>query len=97
MNVQEIFQVRMYLAASEAAPVDADAVEGERRRVLAPLGRPRGIPHQQYEYKVRRLVNDYLQPPKSETRLQQHNFGTRLRKRLETNSKAGIERQDALK
>ena len=27
--------------------------------------RPNGIPHHQYEYKVRRLVNDYLQPPKS--------------------------------
>src|SRR3982751_3577757 len=34
-----------YLAAAEPAPLDADAVEAERRRVLAPLDRPRGIPH----------------------------------------------------
>jgi succinate dehydrogenase/fumarate reductase flavoprotein subunit len=34
------------------------------------LERPKGLPHHQYEYKVRRLVNDYLQPPKTETRMQ---------------------------
>jgi succinate dehydrogenase/fumarate reductase flavoprotein subunit len=38
--------------------------------VHAPLARPNGIPHHQYEYKVRRLVNDYLQPPKSANRMQ---------------------------
>ncbi len=32
--------------------------------------RAQGLPHHQYEYKVRRLVNDYLQPPKTETRMQ---------------------------
>ena len=42
----------------------------ERERVFAPLARPNGIPHHQFEYKVRRLVNDYLQPPKSANRLQ---------------------------
>src|SRR6478735_2282242 len=47
-----------------------DQVAAERERVLAPLGRPNGIPHHQFEYKVRRLVNDYLQPPKSANRLQ---------------------------
>jgi succinate dehydrogenase/fumarate reductase flavoprotein subunit len=46
-----------------------DQVASERARVLAPLARPNGIPHHQYEYKVRRLVNDYLQPPKSQHRL----------------------------
>jgi succinate dehydrogenase/fumarate reductase flavoprotein subunit len=45
------------------------AVEEEARRISAPLERAQGIPHHQYEYKVRRLVNDYLQPPKSEQRL----------------------------
>jgi succinate dehydrogenase/fumarate reductase flavoprotein subunit len=45
-------------------------VERERERVFAPLSRPNGIPHHQFEYKVRRLVNDYLQPPKSENRMQ---------------------------
>jgi succinate dehydrogenase/fumarate reductase flavoprotein subunit len=44
-------------------------IEAERARVFAPLSRPEGIPHHQFEYKLRRLVNDYLQPPKSENRL----------------------------
>ena len=49
---------------------DLDAqIAAERERVFAPLSRPNGIPHHQYEYKVRRLVNDYLQPPKSANRL----------------------------
>lgn len=42
---------------------DAD-VEAERIRVLAPTQREDGIPPDQIEYKTRRLVNDYLQPPK---------------------------------
>jgi succinate dehydrogenase/fumarate reductase flavoprotein subunit len=58
-----------YASGVDAPALDTDAVEAERRRVLAPLSRPRGIPHQQLEYKVRRQVNDYLQPPKSGTRL----------------------------
>jgi succinate dehydrogenase/fumarate reductase flavoprotein subunit len=47
-----------------------DQIAAERERVLAPLARPHGIPHHQFEYKVRRLVNDYLQPPKSGFRLE---------------------------
>ncbi|MET0410055.1 MAG: fumarate reductase/succinate dehydrogenase flavoprotein subunit [Polyangiaceae bacterium] len=46
-----------------------DQIEAERARVFAPLSRPGGIPHHQFEYKVRRLVNDYLQPPKSHNRM----------------------------
>ncbi len=46
-----------------------DQIAAERERVFAPLSRPGGIPHHQFEYKVRRLVNDYLQPPKTENRL----------------------------
>jgi succinate dehydrogenase/fumarate reductase flavoprotein subunit len=42
----------------------------ERSRVLAPLDRPDGIQPHLIEYKIRRHVNDYLQPPKSEHRLQ---------------------------
>ena len=59
-----------HAATIAQAPVDADAVEAERSRILAPLGRPHGIPHHQYEYKVRRQVNDYLQPPKTATRME---------------------------
>lgn len=58
-----------YSRSVEAAPLPADSVELERKRVFAPLERPNGIPHHQFEYKVRRLVNDYLQPPKSGHRL----------------------------
>ncbi len=44
--------------------VDEDAVEAERARIAAPLGRGDGLTPFQIEYKTRRLVNDYLQPPK---------------------------------
>jgi succinate dehydrogenase/fumarate reductase flavoprotein subunit len=52
-----------------AAEVDHSAydpadVEAERERVLAPTRRDDGVPPNQVEYKARRLVNDYLQPPK---------------------------------
>lgn len=46
------------------APVDAEQVERERARVWAPLQREHGLPPNQVEYKLRRMVNDYLQPPK---------------------------------
>ena len=44
--------------------VDEAQVERERARVLAPLTREDGLPPNQVEYKLRRMVNDYLQPPK---------------------------------
>jgi len=58
--------------ASELAQpaADADQIALEKARVQAPLARPDGIPHHQFEYKVRRVVNDYLQPPKSAFRLE---------------------------
>jgi succinate dehydrogenase/fumarate reductase flavoprotein subunit len=49
---------------------DPVQVEQERVRVTKPLERVHGIPHHQYEYKIRRLVNDYLQPPKTGTRME---------------------------
>jgi len=67
-----------YLTDSAASPEDIQhsstlevQVETERQRLLAPLSRPRGIPPDQIEYKLRRLVNDYLQPPKTRTRYEQ--------------------------
>lgn len=53
-----------YCADHAAKPVDAGLVARERERVAAPLGRPEGLTPFQIEYKTRRLVNDYLQPPK---------------------------------
>jgi len=46
------------------ASFDQGEVDAERTRVLAPTKRDDGIPPNQIEYKTRRLVNDYLQPPK---------------------------------
>jgi succinate dehydrogenase/fumarate reductase flavoprotein subunit len=48
----------------ELAPLDDAQVESERARVWAPLNRVDGLPPAQVEYKLRRMVNDYLQPPK---------------------------------
>jgi succinate dehydrogenase/fumarate reductase flavoprotein subunit len=67
-----------YLRGGAAAPAESgidagsvdDQIERERARLRAPLDRPRGIPPHQLEYKIRRLVNDYLQPPKTATRMQ---------------------------
>ncbi len=42
----------------------------EQARIYAPLTRPNGVPHTQVEYKLRRLVNDYLQPPKSTNKME---------------------------
>lgn len=53
-----------YVAGREWAEVDAGQVERERARVFAPLQREHGLAPSQVEYKLRRMVNDYLQPPK---------------------------------
>jgi succinate dehydrogenase/fumarate reductase flavoprotein subunit len=58
-----------YIERVGAEADTADQIVAERARVLAPLTRPNGIPHHQFEYKLRRLVNDYLQPPKSANRM----------------------------
>ncbi|MEM8717157.1 MAG: fumarate reductase/succinate dehydrogenase flavoprotein subunit [Cyanobacteria bacterium P01_G01_bin.4] len=44
---------------------DADFIAAEMERVYRPLNQPEGVPHTQVEYKLRRFVNDYLQPPKN--------------------------------
>lgn len=53
-----------FAAARELPELDWDYINRERARVLAPSRREDGIPPNQMEYKIRRLVNDYLQPPK---------------------------------
>ena len=49
---------------------DPSFLEAEKARIYAPLANPDGIPHTQVEYKLRRYVNDYLQPPKSPSNMQ---------------------------
>ena len=53
-----------YVSGRSHASVDEAQVEAERARVFAPFAREHGLPPAQVEYKLRRMVNDYLQPPK---------------------------------
>ncbi|CAN7610514.1 fumarate reductase/succinate dehydrogenase flavoprotein subunit [Massilia sp. LjRoot122] len=53
-----------YCAENALPALDDAQVERERARVWAPLQREDGLPPAQVEYKLRRMVNDYLQPPK---------------------------------
>ena len=53
-----------FIADKDFAEFDEAQVETERQRVFAPLTREEGLSPSQVEYKLRRMVNDYLQPPK---------------------------------
>ena len=54
----------IYAAENAFADIDAETIAAEYKRVLQPLHNDRGLPPAQVEYKLRRMVNDYLQPPK---------------------------------
>ncbi len=58
-----------YVRDLEHVEPDHEFLAAEQARIYAPLQRPDGVPHTQIEYKLRRLVNDYLQPPKSPNNL----------------------------
>lgn len=53
-----------YATEADFSSFDKADIVKEMERVLAPTKRDDGIPPNQVEYKTRRLVNDYLQPPK---------------------------------
>jgi succinate dehydrogenase/fumarate reductase flavoprotein subunit len=59
-----------FCADNDWVAFDSGDVEQERRRVWAPLQREQGLPPNQVEYKLRRMVNDYLQPPKVTRKMQ---------------------------
>jgi succinate dehydrogenase/fumarate reductase flavoprotein subunit len=59
-----------FAAEVDLPDYDHDDVVREQERVLAPTRRDDGIPPNQLEYKARRLVNDYLQPPKVTAKMQ---------------------------
>ncbi|MBV8281271.1 MAG: fumarate reductase/succinate dehydrogenase flavoprotein subunit [Candidatus Eremiobacteraeota bacterium] len=59
-----------YTSATDFNQIDDGAVEVEMKRVLRPLTQAGGIQPHLLEYKLRRHVNDYLQPPKSANRLE---------------------------
>ena len=50
--------------------VSSEIIQNEKERIMEPLSKPNGIPHTQVEFKLRRFVNDYLQPPKSPKNMQ---------------------------
>jgi succinate dehydrogenase/fumarate reductase flavoprotein subunit/HEAT repeat protein len=66
-------------AAAAAAPAGTtgsgtedlprDQVAGAHELIYRPLRNPDGPPQQQVEYKLRRFVNDYVAPPKTQARL----------------------------
>lgn len=53
-----------FVAERDYSALDQAQIDAERARVYAPLNREHGLPPAQVEYKLRRFVNDYLQPPK---------------------------------
>ncbi|WP_323162133.1 fumarate reductase/succinate dehydrogenase flavoprotein subunit [Pseudomonas fluorescens] len=53
-----------FVAGREFSALDTEQIAKEKARVYAPLDRENGLPPAQVEYKLRRFVNDYLQPPK---------------------------------
>lgn len=59
-----------YVAGLDHVDPDPEFLETEKARIYAPLTRPNGVPHTQVEYKLRRLVNDYLQPPKVDNKME---------------------------
>ena len=54
-----------YVRDVEHLEPDTDWLAAEKERIYKPMQNPDGIPHTQVEYKLRRIVNDYLQPPKN--------------------------------
>jgi len=53
-----------FCAGHDLGALDQDFVVREQDRVLAPTRRDDGLTPEEVEYKTRRMVNDYLQPPK---------------------------------
>jgi len=59
-----------FAAGTEAVEVDTDQVEAfqiGRKKKLDQSGNP--LPIEEFEFKVRRIINDYIRPPKAEYKL----------------------------
>jgi succinate dehydrogenase/fumarate reductase flavoprotein subunit len=59
-----------HAAAVDHADAPADQVEAAHELIYRPLRQPDGPPQPQVEYKLRRMVNDYLAPPKTGRKLE---------------------------
>ena len=58
-----------FAGETDFAEIDKDFIEAEKERVLLRRATMTAFPNQ-IEYKTRRLVNDYLQPPKVTRKMQ---------------------------
>jgi len=59
-----------YALEKAYSALDNAQISAEQKRVYAPFKRTHGLSPYEVEYKLRRLVNDYLQPPKVTKRMQ---------------------------
>ena len=59
-----------YIANVADSELNQAEIEAEQARIFAPLHRPQGLSSEQVEYKLRRMVNDYLQPPKTRQKIE---------------------------
>jgi succinate dehydrogenase/fumarate reductase flavoprotein subunit len=59
-----------YCLSAELPAIDEQQIQAEYDRIIAPTLRTDGITPYQMEYKLRRMVNDYLQPPKVTTKME---------------------------
>jgi len=56
--------------SADLVPLPEDQISEAHELIYRPLSNPDGPPQPQVEYKLRRLVNDYVAPPKSSNRLE---------------------------
>lgn len=59
-----------FVAEREFSELDQAQITAEQQRIFAPLQREEGLAPEQVEYKLRRMVNDYLQPPKTRQKME---------------------------
>lgn len=59
-----------YVAGVTMGQADEGQIDAEYDRIMRHLAQPDGVPHHQVEYKLRRFVNDYLQPPKITSKME---------------------------
>jgi len=55
-----------FAASAQRPALPEDQITAAHELIYRPLGNPDGPPQPQVEYKLRRFVNDYLQPPKTD-------------------------------
>jgi len=60
----------VYAAGVSMPEADPGQIEAERERIYKPLDNPNGVPHQQVETKIRRIVTQYLMPPKTVVKME---------------------------